>query len=334
MRYTGSLAATLVALSSVAVGGVLSTGPLGGASNSANGDISVEVGGYLNGANGFASVTVGGAYNFNNATFGVIGGGYNNDAVGTLSTIAGGGQNAAGDYGSVAGGYGNLAGGAGSVGGGFFNSAGGSGAVVSGGLNNNASGNLSFIGGGRDNIASGAGSAVIAGTSSTATGILSLAFGSQANASGKGSIVFKDSLSGTFTSTGDDTFNVKADGGIFLSSTKVTVDATLSPANVPTIALETTGTGLVTIPKGNVFVLAPSDPQTTTPLLGINPVAPAGTVIYVLNSTAGSVIEIGDEETSGTNLDLPTTETLFGDTGVLQLISTGTKWAQVSLSNN
>jgi len=123
---------------------------------------------------------------FQAPNYAVVAGGQNNTANNTCAVVGGGKNNTAqAGYALVSGGGNNTASNAfAAVGGGFNNSAGGYAAVVPGGYNNTASGQYSF------------------------------AAGQNAQASHPGSFVWADSQSGGFASTGNDTFNVRAQGGV------------------------------------------------------------------------------------------------------------------------
>jgi len=160
-----------------------------------------------------ATIGGGGAANYSGSpytnsvtsSFSTVGGGYANTAggYGLGSTVAGGSENTASGYGStVAGGDDNSAIGAveSTVGGGENNTASGHyEATVGGGLNNTASGNYATIPGGSQNVASSA---------------YSFAAGQQAQATNLGAFVWADSQGAPFASTNNDSFNVRAQGGV------------------------------------------------------------------------------------------------------------------------
>ncbi|MHC5054213.1 MAG: LamG-like jellyroll fold domain-containing protein [Planctomycetota bacterium] len=220
----------------------------GGLANSANDSAAVVAGGEQNTAgNTFATVS-GGRENSALSTYATIGGGYLNDALADYATIAGGGpadgtaatknviydnygtvggggHNQAGDGGdadptgqqfaTVAGGQENLASGAhSSVGGGQSNVASGGNTIVAGGQGNQATFVYATVGGGMINTASGNSATVPGGQGNTAAGDFSFAGGLQATANGNGSFVWADSTGGAFTVDGQDTFAVRAGGGV------------------------------------------------------------------------------------------------------------------------
>ncbi len=220
-------------LSSVVSGGDLNTASGqfstvgGGSQNLASGDYSVVAGGGFdyggNTASG-PSATVGGG--FGNGASGagsVVGGGKGNTASGGLSTVGGGEDNTAsknytGDS-TVGGGGGNTASGDEStVGGGYRNTASGDLSTVGGGQENLASGNLSTVGGGFGNLASGKCSTVGGGNANAASGEVSFAAGNSANATNQGAFVWADSQNATFSSTANDQFCIRAQGGVRLDN--------------------------------------------------------------------------------------------------------------------
>ena len=102
------------------------------------------------------------------------------------------------------------------IGGGDQNQSTGNGSVVSGGENNVSSSLNSTVSGGRNNTASGSRSTVAGGDSNTASGSFSLASGRRSQATNNGAFVFSDSTDADFASTNDNSFNVRAAGGMSL----------------------------------------------------------------------------------------------------------------------
>jgi len=167
------------------------------------------------------------------ASYATVGGGYNNDATGIGATIGGGRfHTSSGNGTTVTGGLTNTAGpneGA-TVGGGYRNTASGNGATISGGKDNEASGGGATIGGGTANTASGSSFATVSGghentasgysatvpggLSNTAAGSYSFAAGRRAQANHQGSFVWADSDDNDFASTSDNTFIIRASGGV------------------------------------------------------------------------------------------------------------------------
>ena len=186
-----------------------------------------------------ATIAGGGAPSSENRVtggFGTVGGGWRNTGGGS-ATVAGGEQNtASGNYSAAAGGQSNSAGGHFSaVGGGHSNTASGAYSAVAGGADNTASstvdtvgggssntasGSSSTVAGGYQNIASGGASTVPGGSGNTASGGYSFAAGLQAKATQGGSFVWADSTSpfAGLTSPAENTFTVRASGGIWLGT--------------------------------------------------------------------------------------------------------------------
>lgn len=130
----------------------------------------------------------------------VVGGGKDNSASGGRATVSGGALNrATGFFSTVAGGARNRAGATGaSVGGGSDNLASGLQATVSGGFDNVASGEFATVAGGQDNAATNS----------------AYAAGSHAKAIHRGAFVWADSQGADFSSSGINSFDVRAAGGV------------------------------------------------------------------------------------------------------------------------
>jgi hypothetical protein len=149
----------------------------------------------------------------------VIGGGFNNTATAIGSVVAGGfGNDATNSWGAVVGGVNNDGHGyIGFLGGGERNRTEGGWSVVAGGFTNVASGGWSAILGGQINVASGLVSTVLGGERNTASGGNSTAAGSYAEAANQGAFVYSDTSStNSFSSTNDNSFNIRANGGLSL----------------------------------------------------------------------------------------------------------------------
>jgi hypothetical protein len=178
------------------------------------------------------SVNVIGGYSGNSVSAGIF-----------AATIAGGGDspNDAGPnqisaiLGTIGGGAGNtVSGNSGTVAGGGYNTAGYL-ATVSGGSGNQASGQGAMVPGGEDN---------------TATGSGSFAAGFYAYANNDGAFVWADTHGGSFgsfASTNNDSFNVRAQGGArFVTSGKgMTVDGPVSATSFTGPASGLTGVALL-----------------------------------------------------------------------------------------
>ncbi|MGA2248906.1 MAG: hypothetical protein ABSH48_28465, partial [Verrucomicrobiota bacterium] len=142
--------------------------------------------------------------------------GYQNAASGNYATVAGGTGNTANNNGdAVGGGSGNTASGIyDTISGGDGNAANAELSTVSGGGNNAATGAFSTVSGGYQNTASGSYSTVAGGDNNYAVGDFSFAAGSQAVANNSGAFVWADDSGGSFTSTANNQFSVRADGGV------------------------------------------------------------------------------------------------------------------------
>src|SRR5665213_2088465 len=134
---------------------------------------------------------------------------------GKQNTAGGGGQNTAGDTATVGGGSDNIASAIeATIGGGVHNRVtNGASATVAGGNANVASGYRAAIGGGEQNTASGQWSAVPGGLRNAAGGDYSFAAGQNAQATNQGAFVWADTQNGNFSSTNNNSFNVRAQGG-------------------------------------------------------------------------------------------------------------------------
>jgi trimeric autotransporter adhesin len=170
--------------------------------------------------NNLAATIAGGAGNHVSATYGTIAGGQLNEVSGSSASVAGGVWNiGSGGAAAVAGGVQNTASAEQSaVGGGLHNVASGTYSVVSGGENNTASGTDSVVVGGAAGTASGLQSIVVGGLSNSAFAYDSFAAGTQAKATKLGSFVWGDATSTDVTSPADNSFTVRASGGMWLGT--------------------------------------------------------------------------------------------------------------------
>jgi len=155
----------------------------------------------------------------------VISGAPDNTVTGENSFVSGGdggslANHVPGDYAFVAGGRQNEASGDQSVVSGFNNQATDFFSVVLGGYDNVVSGNSGFIGGGRDNVASGSNAFVAGGRDNLAEGSNSFAAGRHAHALHSGAFVWSDSsaFASDFTSTADDQFLIRTNGGVGINT--------------------------------------------------------------------------------------------------------------------
>ena len=189
----------------------------GGANNTNSASYSVSGGGANNTSEASYSTVAGGLQNTASAPQSFVGGGQNNQAANTYATVAGGTGNTANGYGSsVGGGSGNMAinNNYPTVGGGLENTASGSSATVAGGDSNSADSFSSTVGGGYGNQANNSYATVPGGQGNVAGGQWSFAAGQQAQALHQGAFVWADSQNALFSSTGNDQFDVRAQGGM------------------------------------------------------------------------------------------------------------------------
>ena len=185
----------------------------GGFGNTVSVTIGTIGGGGDNTASGGGSTIGGGERNTALSLYSTLGGGYYNMVTGYVSTIAGGAANVIfDDYGVIAGGDGNRAGSDDS------DATTAPYASVGGGGGNISGGELSTVGGGYTNQAGGLASTVPGGALNQALGEMSFAAGRQAIADDNGAFVWSDSRDTDVNSPGTDTFNVSAQGGIWLGT--------------------------------------------------------------------------------------------------------------------
>ena len=202
----------------------------GGRENRATNVFSGVLSGDTNVCDGYASVIGGGQKNQINASYdpttqftqqsSTISGGYGNVASGYYDAISGGNANTAnGNSSVVAGGAANAASSDFSaVGGGNINSANGAGATISGGIANFANAEDATVAGGGGNQALGVGAFAAGGNNNLAGGDDSFAGGRQAQAMNTGAFVWADNHAANFTSTVDNSFIVRAAGGVGINT--------------------------------------------------------------------------------------------------------------------
>ncbi len=188
----------------------------GGWANSILNPYSFIGGGNINVVNGNYSAIGGGYQNHASSDYVSIGGGEGNTGSSLAATVSGGDANtASGGYSTVSGGVQNFASGAnGTVSGGQANMSSGFDSTVGGGQYNIASGDYSTVAGGWNNRANNAFATVPGGEYNLASGQKSFAAGLQAQATNDGAFVWADSQGTPFTSTNNDSFNVRAQGGV------------------------------------------------------------------------------------------------------------------------
>jgi hypothetical protein len=159
-----------------------------------------------------------------------VSGGFDNIATGEAATVGGGGgyyggdgNQASGGWATVGGGFNNIASGYLSTisgGGGFLegNRAYGDSSTVGGGYYNVAGNDESTVGGGYDNYATNISATVPGGQYNVAAGEASFAAGSQAQALHDGAFVWADSQNAAFSSTGNNQFLIRAQGGVGINT--------------------------------------------------------------------------------------------------------------------
>jgi hypothetical protein len=174
---------------------------------------------------GAGNIAGDGDLNPESAAHATVGGGYQNKATRLDSTVAGGVTNQA--LSKVA-----------TVGGGSGNVAAGPLSVIGGGFNNTAQGNFATIGGGELNTTNGD-SATIPGGFQNEASSRSFAAGTNAKATQDGSFVWGDFTPNAVTAPAEDTFTVRASGGIWLGTSSSPID----PEGQPTPLFIATSTG-------------------------------------------------------------------------------------------
>jgi hypothetical protein len=191
----------------------------GGYGNSA-GQYGTVAGGFGNSTSNSYAAVGGGEYNTAGGQYAIVGGGFSN-RVGVFSSYAtvGGGRNntAFTDDSTISGGHSNMTlRTAATVGGGFGNIASGIYATVGGGYANIATNDYATVGGGYFNTANNNFATVCGGYNNIAGGLYSFAGGFNAQALHQGSFVWADSQGSPFLSAANDTFNIRAQGGVNL----------------------------------------------------------------------------------------------------------------------
>jgi len=141
----------------------------------------------------------------------VVSGGGHNTASGLFSTVGGGGgslttygNTASGDYSTISGGVANRSSGPIST--------------IGGGQSCLASGTYATVGGGYADTATGRASVVTGGENNSAKGDWSFAGGHQAKANNLGSFVWADGTAADFSSTGNNQFLIRANGGVGINT--------------------------------------------------------------------------------------------------------------------
>jgi trimeric autotransporter adhesin len=171
-----------------------------------------------------------------------------NSVTGVFGTVGGGANNSADGYGTVAGGWNNTAnGGFATIGGGQYNKALSGDTTIAGGQEGSATAAYATVGGGYRNVASGYGSTVVGGWSNEATnleatvaggngnlagGAYSFAAGQRAKALHDGSFVWADSQGSDLSSTANDQFLIRAQGGLGINTTTIREGSVMINTNV------------------------------------------------------------------------------------------------------
>jgi hypothetical protein len=193
----------------------------GGVGNTNSGGLGTIGGGEANAQYGGWGTIGGGGENVQSGWYGTIGGGQLNAQPGYYGTIGGGYANAqSGGWGTIGGGTENAqSGDYGTIGGGVNNTNRGGGATIGGGNANDITTNSldATIAGGLGNRITGVGGAVPGGYYNTATSY-AFAAGYGAKATNTGSFVWAGlgDTNATFGSLGENTFNVKSVGGVYM----------------------------------------------------------------------------------------------------------------------
>jgi hypothetical protein len=190
------------------------------------------------------------------------------------ATIGGGGQSShinlvTDEYGTISGGYKNRAGddsgtisdqyGA-TVGGGIWNIASGALSTIAGGNLNKSTGFYATVGGGAGNIASGLGATVPGGYANIALGSYSFAGGWRANASNDGCFVWADAQDVVFSSTGDNQFIIRAQGGVGIGTNSPHEQLEVSGViRVTGLSSASAGTDVNIDANGNLYKVSSSE---------------------------------------------------------------------------
>ena len=152
------------------------------------------------------------------------------------------------NYQTVGGGSNNVASGQyATVGGGSGNVASSSSATVAGGQNNTANNTYATVGGGYNNSA-GYVATIPGGANNLASGYYSFAAGQRAKATNQGAFVWADSQGADFSSTNNDQFLIRAQGGVGIGTNVTAGNALTVAGNVATTSFSGNGSGLMNIP--------------------------------------------------------------------------------------
>jgi len=192
----------------------------GGYGNNNNFALGATVGGGIFNTNGgYAATIAGGDTSTANGSHATVGGGGNNGGNGDYSTVDGGSYNvidAGGDHSAIGGGIGNhIVGYESTIAGGYVNLINGQDDVIAGGDLNviSVGANRSFIGGGINNTNTGSLAVIPGGDQNVATNN-SFAAGHRAKAVNQGAFIWADSQDADFSSTANNQFLIRAQGGV------------------------------------------------------------------------------------------------------------------------
>jgi hypothetical protein len=231
--------------------------------------IIVKGSGNLIGSNSLASFIGGGQSNSIYARFtnGMIGGGFGNVISNHFVTVGGGlGNTASGERATVGGGFANTAsGGNATVSGGEGNLASDGYAVIGGGVNNKADGPGAAVAGGQRNAASGYMASIGGGEYNTASGdYATVPGGNSAMATNNGAFVW-NGVDGVVTaSTNDNSFTVRAPGGVRFITTTAT-------SGLEILSLPVVGVNGVALGPGGTAWKTLSDSNAKTAVVAVDP---------------------------------------------------------------
>jgi hypothetical protein len=220
-KYTNSVTGSFGTVGGGAQNTASSSATVGGGfNNTASGLYATVSGGYFNTVTDNYATVSGGWVNTASGRYATVGGGDGNTASGFVATVGGGlGNTASDEEATVSGGYVNTASGVyAAVGGGRGNVASNYATTVSGGYGNTASASSATVAGGYGNTASGGSAMVAGGSYNAAAGDYSFAAGLRAKANHDGAFVWADSQLADFTSTANDQFLIRAQGGVGINN--------------------------------------------------------------------------------------------------------------------
>ena len=158
------------------------------------------------------------------------------------------------NYQTVGGGSNNVASGQyATVGGGSGNVASSSSATVAGGQNNTANNTYATVGGGYNNSA-GYVATIPGGANNLASGYYSFAAGQRAKATNQGAFVWADSQGADFSSTNNDQFLIRAQGGVGIGTNVTAGNALTVAGNVAATSFSGNGSGLMNVTAATLAI--------------------------------------------------------------------------------